>query len=66
MGETYVCDSCDSRIENGYTVAWCKRLTDNGAGVHYSRTDETRNLCSVCWPTHSKPLTDRVRDMLGF
>lgn len=64
MGDTYICDECDRRIDSGYTVCWTPKLTDSPSGVHFSHGKETRNLCEDCFPAEQKTLTDRVREML--
>lgn len=65
MGDTYICDSCDERITSGYTVCWARKLTDSPAGIHWSDSKDTVNLCGGCFPDEHKPLVDRVVGMLS-
>lgn len=64
MGDTFVCDVCDERIEKGYSVAWCPDLEDNAHGVAWDHNVTTRNLCHDCWPEDTS-LRGRVRRLLG-
>lgn len=63
MTKEYHCDICDSRIDNGYTVAWCSGTGENPSYIHFGG-NVTKNVCSDCWPKDS--FTDKLKTMLGL
>lgn len=64
MAETFLCDECDERIDQGFTVSWCPNLKDNAHGVAWDRNEKTRNLCRKCFPRSKPTLVERIAAML--